>query len=123
MVQDSARSVSTKRRFASFARRPGSAAFGACRWTILLIICTKQNPRLTAAVVRAVDGDMGRGPDDRRTGGRRAEAPTRAFAQRAPYRCRCGLPKFQPDRRLFSLDKPSESRQSRSVEGYHVALR
>src|SRR5215467_4773975 len=45
MARDSARSVFTKRRSASCARRPGSAAFGACRWTIRLIICTKRNPK------------------------------------------------------------------------------
>src|SRR4029453_3370770 len=43
MGQDPALSVFMKRRFASFARRPGSAASGACRWKILLTICTKQN--------------------------------------------------------------------------------
>src|SRR5207237_10256267 len=32
-----------KRKFASFARRRGSAASGGCRWKILLTICTKQN--------------------------------------------------------------------------------
>src|SRR5215510_1019848 len=46
MARDSARSVFTKRRSGSFARRPGSAACGGCRWRILLIICTKQNPKI-----------------------------------------------------------------------------
>src|SRR4029450_8152557 len=43
MAQDLARLVFTKRRFASFARRPGSAASGVCRWKILSTIYTKRN--------------------------------------------------------------------------------
>src|SRR5262249_55398622 len=46
MVQDSAHSVFTKLRSASFAIRLGSAASGACRWKILSTICTKQNLRV-----------------------------------------------------------------------------
>src|SRR4029450_9914149 len=35
-----------KRRSASFARRPGSAASGVYRWKIRLTICTKQNRKV-----------------------------------------------------------------------------
>src|SRR5262245_46173391 len=49
MGQDSARSAFTKRRFASFARRPGLAASGECRSKILSTISTKQNRRDIAA--------------------------------------------------------------------------
>jgi len=38
MAQDWGRSVFMKRRSANFARRPGSAACGVCRWEILLTI-------------------------------------------------------------------------------------
>src|SRR5206468_12922572 len=54
-----ARSVFMKRRSASFARGPGSAASGVYRWKILLTICTKQNHEVVCCSVGFSFGSTG----------------------------------------------------------------
>src|ERR1700730_9201564 len=51
MARDSARSASMKRKCASFARKPASAAYDASHWIIRSTIYTKQNHRSNAAAV------------------------------------------------------------------------